>query len=88
MNHFFSHDKKEENRGEIVTISYFGDKCPFKREIRFNLTKGTLGDTHEPKTKATENQIATIYMEVVKATKMAADITINNFIKNKTSRSL
>lgn len=88
LNHFFSHDKKEENRGEIVTISYFGNKCPFKREIRFNLTKGTLGDTHERKTKATEIQIASIYSELVKATKMAADITINNFTKNKTIHSL
>ena len=44
---------------------------------------GTIGNADEPKKLVTPLQIASIYLELVKGTKFAAGITINNISRDK-----
>lgn len=83
VSHFYKGDAKDENRGEILEISYFGDYLRDERKICFNVTNGIIFGDGRLKRIATETDIALIYFELVKATKMAANITVNNFEKNK-----
>lgn len=84
VQHFYNYNCKEEDKGETLTVDYFGDNTVNKRKVRLNLTKGTIRTDEITRRAVTDLQLATIYMELVKATRLAADLTINNFTKNKT----
>lgn len=81
--HYYSYDSKKNNKGEIFNIHYFSTNTPDESEISFNITYGTIEINNKGPRPATDLQIATLYLELVKATNLAADLTINNLSRNR-----
>lgn len=84
VRHYYRGFGDEEDNGEILEIAHFGTNCPFEKSIRYNITKGTIGDEKKSKKAATELEIGSLYSDLVNATKIAQGVTINNLSKNKT----
>lgn len=84
VRHYYNYNSNEEDKGEILVINYFGDNSIRKKKVALNLTNGTICIDGKRKKAVTELQLASIYLDLVKATRLAANITVNNFTKNKT----
>lgn len=73
-----------EESGEKLYIEYFGDNSPCKKTLNLNLTSGTLVKDKTNCSRVDEVTLGVIYSELLKATRLAATVTIDNFARNKT----
>ena len=84
--HYYATEYSDENdNGEIIAISYHGDK---NLDIRLNLTKCLAGTTYGEKTPVSKNQVELVYNELLAAIEIASSITIKNMAKKNYSKKL
>lgn len=89
VSHYYSTAGSDENdKGEVITIDYYGDNVPQEIDIRYNLTKGVAGKTYGERTPITLEQKEFVYDELLKAIGMASSITIDNMKKKGYSKQL
>lgn len=89
VSHYYSTAGSDENdKGEVITIDYYGDNVPQEIDIRYNLTKGVAGKTYGERTPITPEQKEFVYDELLKAIGMASSITIDNMKKKGYSKQL
>lgn len=80
--HYYSTSGENENeKGEEVYITYYGDNIPQAVDLRYNITHGVAGETYKEKTAITPEQMEFVYDTLLKATELASTITIDNMRK-------
>lgn len=72
----------ESDKGEVILISYYGDNIKNETNIMFNITNGKVGEIYKDKVPANMEQISFVYDELLKATKLASEITTEKMMKN------
>ncbi len=86
VHHYFStSDNDESDKGEVISISYYGDN---DTNIKFNITNGKAGETYKEKTPANMEQICFVYDELLKATKLASEITTEKMMKKSNVKKI
>ena len=82
VTHYFGND------GEIVLLHYFGNNCPEKVDLRYDLTDNVLINYNGNRGKITAVEKKYIYGELVKAIGLASSITIDNMKKKDNVKKL
>lgn len=89
VSHSFSTNGERENdKGEEIYINYYGDNVKEEIDLRYNITHNVAGATYKEKTPITPEQKEFIYDELLKATSLAASITLSNMKKQKNVKIL
>ena len=78
---FITTGNYESDKGEVILISYYGDNIKNETYIMFNITNGKVGEIYKDKVPANMEQISFVYDELLKATKLASEITTEKMIK-------
>ena len=87
--HYFSQTGNfESDKGKVIAIDYSGSNTISKIDIRYNITNGKAGENYKEKTTATQEQISFVYNELLRATKYASSITIENMKKKTNNKQL
>lgn len=88
LHYFSTSGNYESDKGEVISINYFGDNIKNKTDIRFNITNGKAGETYKDKVPATMEQISFVYDELLKATGYASEITTEKMKKKGNAKKL
>ena len=71
----------ETEKGEFISIEYYGEEIKLPVDLMFNNTRGLCGKTYRDKAPVTFEEFDFIYTELLKAIDCASQITIENMRK-------
>ena len=78
---FITNGNYESDNGEVIYIRYHGANIKNKTKLEFNITNGTVREMYKDKVPANMEQICYVYDELLKATKLASEITTEKMKK-------
>lgn len=80
--HYYGMKSQDENfNGDIICFETFGDNKDNKIDIRYNITKGTIGTTYGEKHPVTQIELRYVYEKLLDAIELAKKLTVKNMKK-------
>lgn len=74
--------------GENIKIGYYGKNCKNRKELRYNISLGTITVNRENPRPIKPHEVAVMYDEILKAITLAKQVTIENMKKKEQEMKL